>query len=1253
MDEKSPKDPFASIPITSADQEADSEDLDVVIESSETAPADTEEPQEEQQGQSPLFPRRSRKDRSSSRWYKWLLAIVVCGCCLYLLTGFILVPFLVRSYLPKRLSFLLERPVTLGDAEFNPFTFSLVLHNGIIGPKLSDKNDTIDPVFSFSRWEMDFEAISLLKRGLVCKKINIDRFFLHVVRFQDATYNITELLPSAFRDVSLSPPPRDDGKRTRPHFPFSLNNISITGGRLVFYDTPSEKTHTIEEITLALPVLSNIPYATAGYIKPEFSAKVNGSPIKVVGQTKVLADGYQTRLEMHLNAVDLPSYFAYIPQKPEFALAKGKADLALDLLFSTVKPVEERLQINGEARIVDLWLKDHSGKNIANIPEIEISGTFSPLARKYLVRDLKIKKPEFNLERAADGNFILGGAVLQRLQDAQSGRGLKPYVPQGLAVDVLTVEEGKVSFVDRAVQGGFADTWFGIRLVVNGLSAINEADRNKPAAFTLQAQKETGKNSKVVSLQGKGTVTAFPFRIECSLNIDHLPLSAFQPYADSAEITGTDNLQIKKGWVDIQGRLIFASGAESEGPSLVVKDTTVDLQDLVLADRKHEWLKVSSLAFRQAAVNLPARTIDFGGIKVEDGLVSLGVGSQKVFSVKERQEMAAGMKQQGTRWRVAMQTLNMNRFVIAGTADRPISGKDVPEDEMPRVPPSPLKIILADVFMQFSSQPDQPTEKSAQRVAGSALVNRRGRLNFIGSMAFLPFEAELDCTLSDLELEGIKPLINNWFNREVSGGVLSAKGVVHLPGFSFNGSLRINDFAAKSHSPAAGPVGEVVASWHEAFADDFSLVVDPFALKTSKIIVDRPYLLCSLLDNGKSTLAGLFLGFPATTGKKNKNTLFEIGAIKLAGGSLSFVDRHTSPVYRSGIDKISGSILSLRNQAGKRTSYALEGVLDNVTPIQVAGSISLIDEESLFESKVKIDGMDIKPLSPYLEPYLGWEIAQGKFFLQADYQQTGRQIEVENYLKIDGIKLGKNIQQDKNLPLTIALLTDPTGLINLEFPIKAETTDFSYREHLLKILRNLLIKTAVSPFSLLNGSIEQELLSSSEDRLKEDLFFPFGNAELTQEAREELAFFAQILRMRPGLILEIRGCADTKGDRDALLAERKRQATYERVVEEIRMSKEISKTYGKEEITTPYSGISNRPDKGPMQGERPDIKIDEDELRRLAEERSRKVFRFFIDELAIAEDRLTMGKEAKLISSHSLGRSGNRVDFFLGSGKRR
>lgn len=69
--------------------------------------------------------------------------------------------------------------------------------------------------------------------------------------------------------------PRAKGR----HHAFSVNNIQLTGGEVVFDDRPVKALPVVNGLRLNLPFISTLAYAADIFVRPSFSATFNRSPL--------------------------------------------------------------------------------------------------------------------------------------------------------------------------------------------------------------------------------------------------------------------------------------------------------------------------------------------------------------------------------------------------------------------------------------------------------------------------------------------------------------------------------------------------------------------------------------------------------------------------------------------------------------------------------------------------------------------------------------------------------------------------------------------------------------------------------------------------------------------------------------------------------------------------------------------------------------------------------------------------------------
>jgi hypothetical protein len=1230
VDEK-PESPFDSIAISPAEPEKKAP-----VEERPGREPHTPEPGGA--GQPPPPPRRQGVKRFVS-WARWPFLSLILLYLGYILAGYTLVPYLFASFLPHRLSVSIERPVTVGSAGFNPFNGTLILRNGIIGPRLTNPDDTVDPILSFSRCLIDFEISSLFRRGVICREFTLDQFFLHLVRRANATYNVTELLPPVLL-AGMHGKDAETGGLLAGLPPFSLNNINITDSRVIFDDLPAAKTHHVEEISLTLPTLGNVSYRASEYISPAFSARINGSPVRIAGRTILAPDGgIDTSLDLKMESVDLPTYLGYLSPGYPPDLAGGRAELSLVFQFSTGKPAAERLQVEGTVNIVDLQIRDEQGVNRISLPDLRMDGVVSPFGDRFHLQKLICNRSEINLERTADGTLVLPGIVADLWGKMTS----QPATAE-VTIDHLAITGGRLLFVDRSVVGGYLDTWTDIDLTMDEYHTL-AGDPDQPARFEISARHEDPERKTTGRLHGQGVISVPPARINGTIQVENLSLVSYQPYI--ATLFGGDG-RITEGQADMTGRFSLTLGREGQKQGGTIEETSLTIKNIGVAAMDRDWFKAATFVCSQASMTGSERLIDFGRVVVEDGHVLFeydpqgklmlppfnpGSGVKKTGGPERHEGYAKG------EWRTTLQSLRLNRFVVMIDHQPTAPGMHAGRRYSPK-PVQSVSLQLNDMSMQLSDLATQKGQQWRKQVIGSTLINGQGRMDCRGALSGPPFDAAFDCNVNEMKLTDLAPFFQDWFSPAVTGGMVGARVIMRLPDFSFEGSAEVSDFAATVD-------GREVFRWKKGLARELSFT--PWAaLQVADLEVDSPTLFWTIKQDGGSSLRNIFVGPAPPEPNHAVPSRLAIGKIDFTNGRLIVTDLSVAPPYKTTITG-SGTISSLVNRADKRAGISVKGMLEGKAPLSLTGELGLFAPQPFIDYHLTATGVDLAAYSPYLEPELGAAIDGGAVTAAIDYRQEKGQVVGKNHLVVSDFRVGAQKEKGANLALTAALLLQPGGRMEFDIPVSGDAADpaFSYRKSVVKALRSLQVKAAVSPFLLVADLLEATPLSAAGRRQISQLSFLFGQEKFVVAEKEKLVALAHVLRERPWLTLTIKGFADGKGDREAIMTAREKRAAYKQVVEEIRRSEAVSNAYGKEEIAppTPGKGGGSVEDRGEKRA--PTIKVDDAELLELAHKRTLAVRDYLVNELKVEGGRLTVGRD-ELIVADLVGQSGNRVDFILG-----
>ncbi|MGZ3513672.1 MAG: AsmA family protein, partial [Thermodesulfobacteriota bacterium] len=191
----------------------------------------------------------------------------------FTLVGFFSFPPILKSILTKQLSQNLHREVTIGQIKFNPYTLCITAR----GLRVKDRTGP-ETFVSCDEIFLNLQSLSVIRLALILKEIRLTKPYIRVTRNQDQSYNFSDLIEKK----ESKPPEKEKSKRLR----FSVNNIRIQEGSIDFSDEPEKIHHTVRELNIGLPFLSNISSYIQIFVQPHFSAKINGTPYKIEGKTK-------------------------------------------------------------------------------------------------------------------------------------------------------------------------------------------------------------------------------------------------------------------------------------------------------------------------------------------------------------------------------------------------------------------------------------------------------------------------------------------------------------------------------------------------------------------------------------------------------------------------------------------------------------------------------------------------------------------------------------------------------------------------------------------------------------------------------------------------------------------------------------------------------------------------------------------------------------------------------------------------------
>ncbi|MCA9499799.1 MAG: DUF748 domain-containing protein, partial [Nitrospira sp.] len=361
-----------------------------------------------------------------------------------------------------------------------------------------------------------------------------------------------------------------------------------------------------------------------------------------------------------------------------------------------------------------------------------------------------------------------------------------------------------------------------------------------------------------------------------------------------------------------------------------------------------------------------------------------------------------------------------------------------------------------------------------------------------------------------------------------------------------------------------------------------------------------------------------------------------------------FTDQSISPNVVTNIEGLSGSIKGLSSDQLAKADVALQGTVDKRAPFKIAGQINPLSEDAYTDVTVTFNNLDLPTVSPYAAHFVGYPITKGKLSLDLGYKVSEKTLVGANKVLIDQLTMGEKVESPDAMslpiPLALALLKDRKGQIDIDLPVRGNLNDpdFSYGGVIWNALGNLLTKVATSPFAMVGG-----LVGSSGDDLQY-VVFPAGIAHLSPPEQEKLNALGQALADRPALRLDIAGAADPQVDRQGLAAGQLLKQLQKRKfvqgsssttkgvsLEQIELSPEEEERLLQEMYVEQFGSRSTPPSSSP-EGKAPDIpspeemrskllesiKVEDEQLRLLAQQRAQGIREFLLQEGKVSGDRV-------------------------------
>lgn len=1053
------------------------------------------------------------------RWLRWVVWAVICVCVLWVIS-WAAVPRLVQWQVEKQATQILGRVVKIDQVLFHPWSMVLTLQ----GLQVAHAGPAVEPLeaqLSVDEIEVNASLQSLLLWAPVADAIVVRNPQLQLTHKGQGHFDIDDLL-------ALRTPAEPQGKG----FPrMSLFNIQVVDGGVRFRDEPRSITHTLTDLRLDIPFLSNIGGRREVATQPRLAFTLNGTPFDTDAQTTPFAKDRNTHARFQIKGLDVRTYLPYWPAAWPVRLAEGQLEVDLALDFRQLATPE--VAVSGRIAVNNLRLNERL--NPVDLPLLSWASldlniqAWRPLDAVVQLDTLRLDKPVVHLRRDPMGQ--LNSARLQSffapVQPAQTASPKPPEVGGRYALKQFAMTGGQLNWQDTATPTP-------VNLSLTDLSFQAQA-LSWPSRQTVTLEGKAQLQGASLAWTGTTDLSSAQVRI-LSQDVALKTLAPYWAQQFHPELTGKLAAELNLDW---------RASVATTPARLVLKSPQIRVTGVSLGSADKPDVAWAELALEQVEVDVFQHKASLGRVALTRPMVNLSRNAQSRWMAQDWLVASKPLAQPTTPPVVAPSPWQLDLGPLQ------ITGGELNLDD--RFVAGGVKFDLRDLNVRMGAwQPlATPTKMTPIQLDFSTGAARRepGKLGFEGALRWpsvnaaqtqaAPLQLKGQLKVTRFPLHRFKAYAADRVNLDLRRADVSYAGGLDLTwpaqglGLDVQGQLTVENLRALN------PVdGEALVDVQTLSLSGLKMGVRSGALqqlKVSETALRDFFARVAIDEQGQVNLQSWLKPSAATDAPSAAEpALIELGPIGVVNGRVLFSDRFIRPNYSADITELAGSLGALSNQSRDvLADLSLRGKVAGTGSLQVTGRINPLTRPVALDVRGQVRDLELPQLSPYSSKYAGYGIERGKLSAEVNYRVgADGQLEATHQITLQQLRFGERSDSADapNLPvkLAAALLADRNGVIDLNLPVSGSINDPDFRvgPTVWRMVLSLIGKAILSPFSLLSGAL------AGADQLQQIDFAP-GQSNLDAAARNKLESVAKLVIDKPALRLSVVGQADLDSEREA------------------------------------------------------------------------------------------------------------------------
>ncbi len=1118
-----------------------------------------------------------------NKWSRRVAGLVATVAVLWL-ASWLLVPWLAKDQIERRLGEQLGRQVRVGRVEFKPWSLELSVHQLAIARATGAADSS--PQVAIERLYIDAELQSLVRLAPVVDALIIDTPHVSLTHLGEGRYDVDDI-GALLTQKDPAQPDSSEAELLK----FALYNLVLTQGSFDFTDAAVGKKHELRDLQLQLPFLSNLASQRTVLVQPRLAFVLNGSRFESSAQTMPFDPTRKTDAVFKLVDMDLAPYLAYAPASLPVKLAQARLNADLKVVFE--QSTEASVKLSGSVQASQVSVLNKSSQELLGFDQLKLTLTdVQPLARTVHLAAVELSAPRLAVGRSASGQLdwltlMQPGKAAEKIATKAEGTGARALNDAengwSIKVDEVRLNDGKVEWTD-------AGTAPAARLGLNKLTLQAHGivlPWAQPLLFEGEAQL-VGQDASLAAnhavlppsrLSFKGSATGQMAQVDTQ--VDGWPLGLAAPYLAqhlTPRLAGTLNAVLRVDWA--------ASPDGIQPDALQMQASELSVNDVTLTQGKSRLASVKQLALSKVQLSVGPQTVTVGQLQLTQPQAKVTRDAQgrwmvdawlksppiKAAAAPTKKSAAPAAKP----WAVALNEVQVRGGALAFQDDalaRPVAF-DL----------SALSLNLKDVsttgskpwLAQFNTQIRQGDHAP-------------GRLGWQGSVGLSPLKVQGKVDAVRLPVHAFEAYWAEAVNLDLQRADASFKGQVSYadsaagPVVKVNGDAVIEDFQSSTRltglapdAPAgAAPVaavdprGDELLSWKALSLRGVALAMAPGTATTVAVgdtVLSDFFARLILNERGRLNLQDVARPAASDTADVKTPELVATGAIntgatalndqkpalpavvhfgpvRLQGGRVYFSDRFIKPSYSTQLTELQGTLSAFSSQAQPDggvllADLALRGRAEGTASLEIVGKVNPLATPVALDITGKVRDLELPPLSMYAVRHAGHGIERGKLSVDVGYLiEPNGQLTASNNIVLNQLVFGDRVEgAPASLPvkLAVALLADRNGVIDINLPVSGSLNDPQFRlaPIVFKLIVNLVAKAITAPFSLLASAF-----GGGGDELSQVSFAP-GSARLTPEATGGLDKVVSALLARPALKMTVVGTASLAVEAEGYRRER-------------------------------------------------------------------------------------------------------------------